>query len=660
MERSIWWKDGWMSLIWTRRTSLVEWTSRLFLARWAMIRKDWRAGKNFLPVVLLLVLTLLVVVAYYLNHPQPEPLADTWSYLYVVDRMQAHGQLANFWRLPGYPGLIWLVYALAGQGNLGAVSVTQGLLFVLSVLELYILCALVLRRAWVAFLLGLLIGTNVALLSYVKPIMSEGIALWLLMTLALAVTLFLRTWRPVFLWLVTLCTLLLFFTRPEWIYLPSLLFAYLLLVAGWRGMLRHFWPRILLALVLVYGVLGGYVFLNATQNHFSGVTWLPNISLLGKVLQYRMEDEASPQDAEISRILDTYAEKGITDPYIILSQQPVLARDYAARSGEFAKWIILHHPVEFLLKSVPVFFTSLTSFHLESKVWSAGPFGAPLVWLQKLFHTLYLFNICFLFSALVWLILLSRRKTRQLEIVQQMGAIVMLVLYGLILIALAAYRDIDYVRIRALLDPLVFLCIWGTVFALFQFLRGEKLWSSVGTAGLVGKSQTTARVRSGGVQAGSSSRFSTFPSAKRAKMLLVLCLLLLVLGGGDAPAPHGFADLVPLFCHQETGATMLRGTGVGILFITIENRGQDASPSTMRVEFATRSIVIPQVRLDVQIQALPAGAERWIMVDIPQVPRGGEFLDPAGPVKISLDVTNAVPEVKWADSTLLTACGDPI
>ena len=96
-----------------------------------------------------------MVIAYYVNHPEPEPLPDTWSYPYVVDRFQMHGQLVNFWRLPGYPLFIVLVYTLLGEGNLGAVSLAQAILFVMAMLEIYILCILVLRRTWIALLVGL-------------------------------------------------------------------------------------------------------------------------------------------------------------------------------------------------------------------------------------------------------------------------------------------------------------------------------------------------------------------------------------------------------------------------------------------------------------------------------------------------------------------------
>src|SRR5437867_912317 len=153
--------------------------------------KDWRTSRYVLFATLLVLLTTLVVVAYYLNHPSAEVQADTWSYLFVVDRIQTHGQLVNFWRLPGYPLLIVLVYTLMGQGNLAAVSEVQAMLFILATLELYILAALVLRRAWVAFVISLLVGINIPLLSYIKPIMSEAMALWLTVSLALAIVFFL-------------------------------------------------------------------------------------------------------------------------------------------------------------------------------------------------------------------------------------------------------------------------------------------------------------------------------------------------------------------------------------------------------------------------------------------------------------------------------------
>jgi len=424
---------------------------------------NWQVLRYVVFGVLLAVVTTLVVMIYYYNHPEPEPRADTWSYLYVVDRIQVYGQLVNFWRLPGYPLFIVLIYMLKGQGNLAAVSEAQALLFILATLEIYVLAALILRRAWGAFLIGVLVGINIPLLSYIKPIMSEALGLWLLTSLALAMIVFLKTFRLSVFWLMTVCILLLFLTRPEWIFLPVILFAYLLLIAAWRGAFGRLLPHALISLALCYGVLGGYAFVNAKQDNFPGVTWIENINELGKVLQYRMQDEAPPQYANVSHILHRYVSEGIVDPYTILAEQPTLVRDDAALAGQFSQWIIVHHPGEFFVKSVPVFFSSLTVFYEESGIARAGPFASPLLWLDGLFRTLYTWYFFFPACAAVWLLLLCWRKTRSLLMVQMMGAIVLLGLYGLVSTTLGAYRAYDFMRIHTLFDPLMTLVILGTL-----------------------------------------------------------------------------------------------------------------------------------------------------------------------------------------------------
>lgn len=451
-------------------------STEAFLSSAKICAKRCYTCRHIFFAALLLLLTSLVVVAYYVNHPTPEPLADTWSYLYVVDRLQAHGQLVNFWRLPGYPLFIMLIYTLAGQGNLGAVSIAQAMLFVLATLEIYILCALVLRRAWMAFLISLLVGMNVPLLSYVKPIMSEAVALWLLVSLALACVYFLSTLQMRRLWLVTACMLLLFLTRPEWVFLPVPLFAYLLLVAWWRGKARRLLFHVLASVLLLYGFLGGYIYINATQNHFVGLTWIENINALGKVLQYNMQNEAPPQYVRVSKVLDGYVANGVKDPYVIMANEPSLARNDAALSGTFAKSVIEHHPVEFLVKSVPVFFSSLTVYYQESSITPHAHFARYLNWLDTRFRALYKWNIFFPLCALIWLLLLCWQWTRRFHMVQMMGVAALLTLYGLIVMTLGAYRGYDYMRIHVTFDPLLIFIIWGTflIEALLIVQRGPE------------------------------------------------------------------------------------------------------------------------------------------------------------------------------------------
>ena len=259
------------------------------------IIKDWQTHKYFFFGALLLLLTIIITVTYYINSPRVEFNADTPAYAVVAERIYMHPySLVDVWRLPGYPLLIALVYSFAGYRNWMAISATQDVLFVLATMEIYVLAILVLKRTWMAILIGLIVGTNVILLSYVKPIMSEGLALWLLTTLALAVVYFIRTLRIQALWLVVVCMVPLMFTRPEWLYLPVPLFGYLLLVTVRRGSFRRVLLNALIALICIYGLVGSYIGVNTLVNHYPGLTAIENFNLMGKVLQYNMQDEAPP------------------------------------------------------------------------------------------------------------------------------------------------------------------------------------------------------------------------------------------------------------------------------------------------------------------------------------------------------------------------------
>lgn len=427
---------------------------------------DWHTQKAVPFAILLLVLTILPTVAYYVNLPAPEINADTPAYLTVVQRIQSHFLLVDAWRLPVYPLLVVVVYLFAGQGNLVAVGTVHAALFVLATLELYILSLLILRRTWLAFLIGLLVGTNIVILSYVKPIMTEGLTLWLLTTMELLLLYFTRTLRTRAFWFVALWIPLLFFTRPEWLYLPVPLFAYLLLItvrkAGWSKT-RHMLKHMLLALVVIYALAGGYIVLNKLINHYPGMSQIENFNWMGKVLQYNMQDEADPQDAHLSRLLDPYVAKGNRNPYHILPYTPELSQDFAIPAGKFARTIILHHPVEFILKSIPVIWSSLTSYFDVFRPNVVGPFQQPLAWLKSVHRTLYGLNALFPACAVLWLFLLCWRRTRTQQMVLEMGVIVLLVAYPLIVTSLGGYTIYDYMRTHIPFDPLLIMTIWGTV-----------------------------------------------------------------------------------------------------------------------------------------------------------------------------------------------------
>src|SRR6266516_7787836 len=379
-------------------------------SQWFMT--DWRTHKYFFFGMLLLFITAGMTVIYYVDYPHPELIADSSAYLVVAYRFYRHTNpyfLVDIWRLPGYPLLIAFAYHIHGEGNLQAASKVQGILFVLATMEIYILAILVLKRTWMAFLIGLIVGTNVILISYVKPMMSEGLALWLLTTLALALVYYVRTLRLYAFWLVVVCLVLLVFTRPEWLYFPIPLFAFVLLVAVRRGV--HWRSglvvllNIVVALTCIYTLVGIYIQINTRLHNYPGLTAVENFNLMGKVLQYNMQDEAPPQYAQISHQLDTLVVKVDRDPYHILPYVPALAKDYFLPAGTMARTIILHHPVEFLVKSLPLFPPSLTRYYDSTRPSIPGPFDEPLALMKSFDRILYRANVFFLLFIPLWLVL---------------------------------------------------------------------------------------------------------------------------------------------------------------------------------------------------------------------------------------------------------------
>ncbi len=276
------------------------------------------AQTHFYPILLLL-LTSLTTIAYYLAYPSVDLNADTPTSLNAAERLFAHPyMLLDPTRLPGYPLFIAGIYAIAGQHNLVAVSNVQGGLFILTALEIYLLALLIFQRPLLAFSVALLFGTNPILLGYSKAIMSEGLAALLLTSLALILVSFIATMRLRTLCCAAILLLLLIFTRPEWLLLPLPLLVYLLLLTARRKKGRYLLPYIatmLLTLVLIYGSTWIYSEQNALRNHYPGLTAISSWNYAGKVLQYNMQDEVPAEQQAISQRLDACIARIDRDPF---------------------------------------------------------------------------------------------------------------------------------------------------------------------------------------------------------------------------------------------------------------------------------------------------------------------------------------------------------
>lgn len=449
-----------------------------------ILSKIGNARSYFLFGSCVVLLTLLVTTLYYLNRPYVEVGADTPGYLAVVNQMRLNGNPLNVFRLPIYPLFILLICALTGRDNLLAVGIVQGCLFVLTAAEFYALVALIFRRGWLAFIISVLVGTNVILLSYSKPIMTEGFSLWLLTTSVLIAITLMHTWNLRLVWTQTVFLLLLIFTRPEWVIYPLLILGYTLCAARHHAFMRHLLRKVLTACCILYVLIGSYVAANIIMNHYVGLTSVENMNLIGKVIQYRMYNEAIPEYQSTARIITRYVEHGQTSPYQILGKEPELAVNNAQPVGDFARSIILRHPLEFVLKTIPFLGSSLVDYIPVSIVAGAGtsihgPYGNVIAELTSIYAVLYRSNALFPLCALLWLVLLCFRSTRKYRLVQVMGLVVMTVLWGIVITALGGYYLTDEMRVHVVFDPLITLTVWGTFFygleLIVSYIREHRL-----------------------------------------------------------------------------------------------------------------------------------------------------------------------------------------
>jgi hypothetical protein len=400
-----------------------------------------------------------------MNYSFVETTSDTPGYINALHRLQTTGNPVDPFRMPTYSFFMWLVFTLTGQGNLLAVSIMQGILFVVAVGEIYILTLLILRNKWLAWLVGFLVGTNIILIAFSKPIMTEGLSLWLLTTTILGVVLFAQTQRWRYFWLSTAMLVFLLFTRPEWILFPCLLYTYL-----WFWMSKTFprqalVKRIILASGAISLLICGYIVANDLINSTPSLSSVSYMNLIGKLLQYKMQDE-TPYNLFYSRIFDSFVQRNILSPFQIVGHTPALQSQTSVQgAANYSQAIILHHPWEFFVKSIPYFFTSLYRYFPVAIVqtFTPGPFDMIIQPLFAVQRALYLTNILFPFCALLWLVLCCHPRTRYHFMVQAMGLIVLTVSYAVMMTTLGGYTENDYMRVHIVFDPLIMVTVWGTL-----------------------------------------------------------------------------------------------------------------------------------------------------------------------------------------------------
>lgn len=410
---------------------------------------------------------MLLTLIFVLNTPQPFiPFHDTQEYVHRADIILSGGAWVDGMRMPGYPLLLALAFAISGKDNYAAAAALEALLFIVTSIEVYGLAFRIWRDIRLATLVGLLFSANVYFYSFFRAILSDGTGAALVVGLALAMVYFLERPDAGRFWLVAALSVAVLMTRPEWALAPLVAFPYLAL-ASWRsGAGRALLAHMGLALALIYGIVVGYMALNGYVNGYFGLTDTANINLYGKITQYGMQGQAPANYAHISAATEVFTRRGLIDPWSIYWRNRALAGHNFTHMGAYARAIILSHPVEYMQRSIPVAFNSLSNHYLFGGYSRTGPIAGVVGAMEAFSAVVYPLFMLFPVGAVAWLVSAAHgwmrpsasHGARRLQ-VEALGALSLLALYGLVVTTLTTYSE--YARLHLAFDPLMLLVVIG-------------------------------------------------------------------------------------------------------------------------------------------------------------------------------------------------------
>ena len=346
---------------------------------WADLRAQAiaRVKPHALPLALVLLACGLGQAAVLVQTPlvSLQPL-DTPQYLAVAHRILTSHSIFDPLRTPGYPLLLAAIFIVTGGQHLEAVVLVQAALLVLAALEIYLVASRIGAPRWLATLIGVLLGLNPFVLATERLILTEALAYWLVVTLALTFERLLRRPRTTTWTGFALLAVAALLTRPNLIALPALILLVLTL-RSWRLHRLGLQGRALaLTCGAIYAAILAYTAGNALTVHYFGLSYLTNETLFEKVYEYRLYalpfTSGDPQVVRLRAEVQAFARNpdGLlfpqrypraevqafahtSDGFLFPQRYPDATANYWAVPGRLARAEIAQHPLAYVERSVP-------------------------------------------------------------------------------------------------------------------------------------------------------------------------------------------------------------------------------------------------------------------------------------------------------------------
>jgi hypothetical protein len=413
----------------------------------------------------------------------PDMFYDSGSYLAVANHIAHAPTIFDPLRPPVYPGSLALLFILhIPQPALMLIWLQTGLL-IAAVAELALLAWRLTRNGWLAAGIGAGVALNPYVLQWERTINTEGLTIWLLITLCLIVERSLRAPTPRLLRGLALLLVALALTRPFYSFIPALVYGALALRAWRLGELRRQWRMLGMSVALVIALLGGYALGNGWATGYAGLSSASNINLLGVALDCHLQDGVTDANyghlrADIDAYVRSFPQYAqFVDPWPFLyTLHPEYQARGAALIGAYSRDVILRHPLAVAACVAP----NIPASWLAPPVFYATNLQARHVWALAEWGQGALLAL-YLLLPLAGLASVVRTWRRPEDVTATVLALVALAAGGaVILTGVFSYDPREFYRLRSPLDSLV-------VFT-------SALWLERVGQGIVARAQTRLRI----------------------------------------------------------------------------------------------------------------------------------------------------------------------
>ena len=322
-----------------------------------MRNTKWRSRLQFHAIALGIVALAILFGQIVTLHQTPlfHLTSDSPRYFEGATRILRGGPISTPLDTGGYSLFLVPFVLLNGTGHLTYIVYAQMLLMVLSVFEVYLLTYRIAGHRWIGVVVASILALNVYVLDWEREIMTEALAFWMIITVFLVFEHALRTSNNRWLVVALLLAGLTVVERPLYVYVPAVLIVVLVYRAVRMRVVRATWKPILIASTVGYGVIGLVILSNLINFGYGGISYVSNINMLGKIMEYHMENLATtPQDMAISQQITAYLQTSPeTEPWHFLIADPQYTNNYLAPISRYASDIIDHHPATFIGDGIP-------------------------------------------------------------------------------------------------------------------------------------------------------------------------------------------------------------------------------------------------------------------------------------------------------------------